>query len=137
MITKNFIKQCEQAEEIQKAWEPKLLDKVITKRTLTDNNYSQDAISYIRDFEHPYDEYYYTNYGYIWLPTLEQLFEIWCNLCEATNFAGICQRIVECKRSKIATYPNIKLIKELCLEVIMKEFYNKSWTGEKWAKDSE
>jgi hypothetical protein len=68
---------------------------------------------------------------YKWLPTLEDLFGIWCNLDEATNFAGLCQRITD-RKSKIIRYPNIKFIKELCLEAIMKEFYNKSWNGKGW-----
>ena len=74
-------------------------------------------------------------YDYDWLPTLEDLFGIWCNLGEATNFAGLCQRITD-RKSKIIRYPNIKHIKELCLETIMKEFYNKSWNPEKkeWEK---
>jgi predicted nucleic-acid-binding Zn-ribbon protein len=65
-----------------------------------------------------------------WLPTLEDLFGIWCNLCGATNFAGLCQRITE-RKSNLVMYPNMKFIKELCLETIMKEFYNKFWNPEK------
>jgi hypothetical protein len=65
-----------------------------------------------------------------WLPTLEDLFAIWCNLGEITNFAGLCQRITD-RKSKIVRYSNIKYIKELCLEAIMYEFYNKSWNPTK------
>jgi len=68
---------------------------------------------------------------YYWLPTLEQLFGIWCSLCETTNFAGLCQRIIN-RKSKLVTYPNIKFVKLLCLEAIMKEFYNKQWNGKGW-----
>jgi len=139
MVTENYILQCEQAEEIQKEWKPKLLDKVIAKRTLTDNNYSQDAVSYIKDFEHPYDEYYYTNYGYIWLPTLEQLFEKWSYLCNTNNkahpdyLAGdhLPTHFVEEIYSYLKNDRNW-FDKEMCLEIIMRDFYNKIWTGKTW-----
>jgi len=122
MITKNYIKMCEQAEEeIQREWRQENGDFVFWKVT--------ESIKIITD--HFFAESFK---DFVWLPTLGQLFEIWCYLCGTNNFAGICQRMVECKRSKIVTYPNIRYIKELCLEIIMKEFYNKIWTGEKWVK---
>ena len=137
MITQSYIKMCEQADEIQKAWKPKLLDKVITKRTLTNNNYSQNAVGYIEDFEHPYDEYYYKNYGYIYLPTQEQLqemvkgkvFHIW------GTFDSLDLAVASIDRKKRDSHKvcnKIKSFNELWLAFVMHEKYNKIWIGEKW-----
>ena len=128
MITDNYIKMCEQAEELQREWKPNTCDNYYSKIAKDlqiiineDLNLGLARINKLIE-----------NNNYVWLPTLEQLFDKWCYLCKATNFAGLCQRIIECERSKVATYPNINLVKELCLEAIMKEFYHKTWTGEKW-----
>ena len=136
MITKNYISMCEQAEEIQKEWKPKLLDKVITKKTLTNNNYSQHAVSYIEDFEHPYDEYYYKNYGFIYLPNLEQLFEMykpkWDNgstYLDRFYWWGKKQQYNPSFNGVETTW------QELVLAFIMKEKWNKIWTGEDWVKN--
>jgi len=132
MITELFIKQCEQAEEIQKLWKPELLDKVITKKTLTNNNYSQNAVGYIKDFEHPYDEYYYKNYGYIWLPTQEQLQEMWWDKDSALHPKDMFRRfslVLDINEDYFYLFlsPN-----ELWLAVVMHELYNKRWTGKDW-----
>jgi len=139
MITENYIKMCEQTEEIQKAWKPKLLDKVITKRTLTDNNYSQDAISYIKDFEHPYDEYYYTNYEHIWLPTLEQLFEMVGEIkkykqnIKDMNWYMIFNDIEEFTEECWKFYS----VQEIILAFVMYEKYSKVWISETWEVTNE
>jgi hypothetical protein len=126
MITDNYIKMCEKAGEIQKEWRPKDLDTFCYTKSREIGEVCAD------NKKHTQKEYDDNLKHQFWLPTLEQLFKMWCNLCQTTNFAGLSQRIGEHKRSKITTYPNIKHIKEMCLEVIMKEFYHKIWTGEKW-----
>ena len=140
MITDNYIKMCEQAGEIQKEWKPKILDKEISKNALTNNNYSQDAVSYIEDFEHPYNEYYYKNYGFIYLPTLEQLFEIWSYLCNTNNSAHpnylagdhLPTNFINEIYNYLKNHNREWFDKELCLKIIMRDFYHKVWTGEKW-----
>jgi len=140
MITQSYIKMCEQADEIQKAWKPKLLDKVITKRTLTNNNYSQNAVGYIEDFEHPYDEYYYKNYGYIYLPTQEQLqemvvdksFHIWGTFNNLFMTAASDPH----NRDFYQVCSELSSMNELWLAFVMNEKYHKIWTGEKWVKSN-
>ena len=80
-------------------------------------------------------------FGAGFYPTLEQLFDIWSHLCNTNNkahpeyLAGdhlpthFIERIYKETRSRIKWFD-----KELCLEIIMKDFYHKVWTGEKWEK---
>ena len=125
MITETYIKMCEQAEELQREWKPKDFDTFYWVKDKEIGVAMADGGHTKKEMEE--------NLKYqFWLPTLEQLFGKWCNLCQATNFAGLCQRIIEHGKSKVVSYSNIKFIKELCLETIMKEFYHKSWTGETW-----
>ena len=113
MITENYIKMCEMATEIQSSgWEKNKENKYIK------NTKGIRSLTY--------------------LPTLEQLFEIWCFLCNTNNavhpnhLAGdhlpthFIHRIHDELKSKNW------FDKELCLKIIMKDFYHKTWTGEKW-----
>jgi len=87
MITDNYIKMCEQAEEIQKAWKPKYGDE-FTGIAMIETGESElegnvFVISYCEDS-------WYSVYpkgmneglddgkpnGAFWLPTVEQLFEM-------------------------------------------------------------
>ena len=131
MITKNSIKMCEANEEIQKEWKNETGDFVYWKVTksikvLTNHFYTDD-------------------WGeFIWLPTQEQLqemlflksnifdgydnvisiiyyFQLWLN----EKFYGYYMR---------KPYPKGNILNELWLAFVMKEKYNKTWTGEKWVK---
>jgi predicted nucleic-acid-binding Zn-ribbon protein len=123
MFTNNYIEMVSKADEIQKLCKYNKGDYYLVKGTKTVEIYI-DGFPFLPEQNVPLNELY------VWLPTLEDLFGIWCNLCGATNFAGLCQRITE-RKSNLVMYPNMKFIKELCLETIMKEFYNKFWNPEK------
>ena len=144
MITKNFIKQCEQAEELQ-AWYKSDVKNVregdryicrcdtckesmfvhmvkdsdidyINERDMTDVDPTYAAmvsLSGVGEFGAFWDDG-----GFIYLPTLERLFEM-----EATY-------------SKHETFFfDFRLdIKEDVLKDIMNKKYNKIWTGERWVK---
>jgi len=120
MITDNYIKMCEQAGEIQKEWKQENGDLVFWKITksikiVTDHFFAES----FKDF--------------VWLPTQEQLqemtegrFHIWGNLNSLTMTASTADRDTHqiCR--------NVDSMNELWLMYVMKEKYNKSWTGDKW-----
>jgi hypothetical protein len=124
MFTKEYIEMVIKAKEIQDLCKHKNGDWFIDDNSnIHVNDWNQDR------YQEGYIKQYFGKFK--WLPTLDDLFMIWCNLGETTNFAGLCQRITD-RKSKIVRYSNIKYIKELCLEAIMYEFYNKSWNGKVW-----
>ena len=118
MITDNYIKMCEQADEIQEEWLPIIGDLAIYNNKIpmlirfkkTVNNINKDIVK--------------------WLPTLEQLQEMNSLLC---NFP--CQILTFfndwIKENKI--YLSVwGSMNELWLAFVMHECWNKVWTGEKW-----
>ena len=122
MITDNYIKMCEQAEEIQEAWKQNPGDIYIYKKDIDIGLY-----------------YYVTEYkkhnNAVWLPTQEQLQEIIKPTLETDDF-----ELVELFFDFVYgedSQPNqinspIKLMNEMWLAFVMHEKYNKIWTGEKW-----
>ena len=124
MITKNLINQCEQAEEIQKAWKPKMGDWFLETLTKSTHIYV-DGFAFLPQHNVPLSTLY------IWLPTQEQLQEMMkYKFSEErkllTDFYGW---VV----FKIPPFVN-ETMKEMLLMYVMKEKYNKSWTGNKWVK---
>ncbi len=133
---RNFIKMCEQAEEIQKAWKPQIGDKV--KHRLT-------AVQFISPYDkNTYDDDFYREEGYTYLPIQEQLqnmllkrsnifdgydnvvsimyyFQLWLN----REFYGYYMH---------KSYPKGNILNELWFAFVMYELYHKIWTGEKWIK---
>jgi len=131
MITKNYIKMCEQAEEIQKVWR-KPFKNYLGDLFWKGKEYLMipEACSFVTEimFE-PKDEY-------IWIPTLEWLFEEIRNIYTHKDYyvplklgMGTCLRDLSLDRD-IEELP----IKEIALEYLMREKYGKIWTGEKWVK---
>ena len=162
MITKNFIKQCEQAEELQ-AWYKSDVKNVregdryicrcdtcknsmymhivkdsdidyINERDMTDVDPTYAAmvsLSGVGEFGAFWDDG-----GFIWLPTLEWLFEEIINIYTHKDYyvplklgMGTCLRDLSLDRD-IEELP----IKEIVLEYLMRKKYHKTWTGEKWVK---
>jgi len=140
MITKNYIKMCEQAEEIQK----------VCKNVAGDWFYSIKL-----------NQYYINNHigegwkHYIdltWLPTQEQLQEMilpvlkikynkyWklnkmkrlANWVFGIFFRFIKENIQDSENRPICNHSNN--MNELWLAFVMYEKYQKIWTGEKWVK---
>jgi len=131
MITKNFINQCEQAEEIQREWTPDYGDWIflnsLRKIVLISNQYPP-----IR---------YYRNES-IWLPTQEQLWAMIQNETYRLRIEKFEEDIsIECffKNKVEDSYyvtGRLKLkgknFEELLLQIVMYRKYSKSWTGKKW-----
>ena len=113
MITDNYIKMCEMAEEIQNSWKPEIHDWC----TDPDGDYSilysiGDAMR-----KNP------TRWNK-WLPTLEQLFEMVGDYRKQIDRPFLSLMVMKkCK---------YKSMQELILCTAMEIKYNKYWNGEKW-----
>jgi len=147
-ITKNFIKQCEYAEEIQKLCQYKMGDwfnVLRKKRSAGDFNDCWDI--FVLDD----DDFNFKNHiklmednitKWVWLPTQEQLFEIilkWCQTDKIVHHLLVGESINLYILKEMYYYANsfdgiifINNIKALTLSYIYKNVYHKVWTGKKW-----
>ena len=126
MITENFIKQCEQAEEIQEKWRNPFINKFGDFYWRGKKYLMIPEACILNTDSHfiPEEE--------VFLPTLEQLFEM-AEFKYIFHFLISLQtyyinRVVE----KDEFFPLVREVKELLLSFIMYKKYNKIWTGEKW-----
>jgi hypothetical protein len=124
MITENYIKMCEKAEEIQKAWKPELADWFYSKE-IDDSvlilGFTKESRKEIRKG--------------IWLPTQEQLQEMMIPTL-GDDFLG-CAPLVLNRKLEESLFSNGiynwgTSYQELWLAFVIKEKYNKVWDGEKW-----
>ena len=139
MITENYIKMCEQAEEIQK-----LMPHILTSTHLKGNifictdKYNANYFWRMETLIDTGDEVGSSIYGptkNIWLPTQEQLqamvkdrsFHIWGNFNSLFMTANTGNR-----DTHRVCWGEAKSLNELWLAFVMHEKYNKIWTGEKW-----
>ena len=116
MITELFIKQCEQAEEIQKLWKTENGDWVYWKVTksikiITDHFFTES----FKDF--------------IWLPTQEQLQE----MVKKRHIYYLIKDF-QIFQVKHTIGLHINNMNELWLAFIMHECYNKVWLKGRWVK---
>lgn len=151
MITKNYIKMCGKAKEIQKL-QPSRMWHTLSARPddgLDDNDYLYASPYYLpkekgirilkwdNDEGHPIiGGYSDSERGAIWLPTQEQLqgmlftkSDFYDNLIEFTNFVDNEYCYFAEKND------NYKTFNELWLAFVMKEKYNKTWNGKDWVKE--
>ena len=153
MITKNFIKQCEQAEEIQKAWEPKAGDYTQLK-----NNRQIYLISSVEKSKDKKKVVFYTNIingndswcyleffkdNFTYLPTQERMQEM-LNSERCMNDLRFEYKIeallyhlsefISIKNGRYNLSKSNDSFEQLWLAFVMKEKYHKIWTGEKWVK---
>jgi len=141
MITENYIKMCEQAEEIQKVWR-KSFKNYLGDLFWKGKEYLMipEACSFVTEIMFEPDD------DYIWLPTQEQLWkEVW-DISEASPAIAFTFGITKCltvialcvgKYIDGEGYEKIYSggsINECLLQFIYKEKYHKFWTGEKWVK---
>ena len=129
--SKEYVKMCEKAVEIQELWEPKEGDFV----------YGSDGISVLKG------RWFYKNlslfteiYGdnvcdfeksdCVWLPRQDQLQDIIGDFDE-------CLRQIDrwgCMSSIGFDYQYTTSMEQLWIGIVMKEKYNKVWNGNDWAK---
>ena len=140
MITKNFIKQCGGAEEIQKGWKPIDGDKFIYE-----GDSSQEIFIYKKESNEPSIDVLHKIL--IWLPTQEQLWEKIKEIYFTENSELMIRNDLRRDMYFASIYTEIddnihtedsegRTVKECLLKLIMKE-YCKIWTGEKWVVANE
>ena len=151
MITKKYIKMCEKAKEIQKAWKPKVGDYVWRKYTVFGEEidkqfwdkdkmeeiiiltYASEIEGYFhatkdgqtRIFESHNEAHKKTC---VYLPTQEQLQE----MIDLNGWHNILVAIIYWYQE--ADIENISSLNELWIAFVMHEKYNKIWTGKDWVK---
>lgn len=150
MITKNFVNQCEQAEEIQKDG-----SKIIDGDYYYWSVDKRIHMSFTEDFtrEHGYVVHHPEQWDYlddrkcIWLPTQEQLQEMvlptlrekYNNSAPLRKMGGEGNWVIDlfcgCVNEDRLFHSNN--MNELWLAFVMYEKYDKIWTGERWVKKGE
>ena len=127
MITKNYIKMCEKAEEIQKAWKP---EKGDLYAVIVHGKPMEIVDIYIDGFPLLPEKFSPLSALYIWLPTQEQLQEIlWQDLDEYEYW-------ISKLHDFILDLPFEEMtMNELWLAFVMHEKYNKVWNGKDWVKE--
>ncbi|MBA7621879.1 hypothetical protein ES703_29249 [subsurface metagenome] len=130
----NFIRQCEQAEEIQKGHKWKDSDKLAYRRCINVRDCDYEEL-----LKHPeyYEITYRTRKVYenididkpIWIPTQRQLLVI--SGLSWWRFDERCNEIRRCLLEDPLSEIEVKTKEEAGICVVM-EKYNKTWTGEKW-----
>jgi hypothetical protein len=140
MITKNYIKQCEQAEEIQKAWKPKTRDLIQRRQTVLKNkqiylitNIDREIVFYIniKDGEESWCHKDNFKDEFLYIPTQEQLQE----MIDLSGWHNILVALIYWYQDANIKEKDINSLNELWLAFVMHEKYNKIWTGKKWVKD--
>lgn len=120
MITKNFIKMCRKAEDIQKVWKPKIGDKYY--------NIKGKYNCFLTELS--FRQYLPHKVGF-WLPTQEQLQEM--VFSERAGVQTIATAMEQFSKSDIGCSISIMGdMNELWLAFAMKEKYNKVWNCKKW-----
>lgn len=111
-VSEKYLSMCIHAAEIQEKWEPYLGD------FYWDGKYNElDAIT-IYPYEKPCDE----DYGYWWIPRLDQLIEL-SGLDWWTFLKGL---------TSVVDYDEGE--DELCVAIryVMQLLYKKIWIGDRW-----
>jgi len=124
MTTKNYKKMCEKATEMQRAWRPEDMDFFCYTKS---REIGQACIDNKRRTQEEWTE----NLKYqFWLPTQEQLQDIgslMCNFpCQVLTFLN---GWIKENNVHLSEY---KSMEELWLSYVMKERWNKKWTGDNW-----
>lgn len=126
MITDNYIKMCEQAEEIQKEWKPKSGDN------FSDLDYEVGMILLFPVTKEQKQQFIKDKF---WLLTQEQLQEMVWDKTSNIQFPDKTDALIYSLRKfreQFYLVENFDLFNELWLAFVMKEKYNKIWTGEEW-----
>lgn len=121
--SKEYIKMCEKAEEIQKRWGAVKGDVYCFKG----ENYDSSSMGYI-----PYKQK-----AAVWLPRQDQLQEMVRNMpvdLPLSAIGWIGKFYQWCVDEMEHVTPMKNSMEQLWLAFVMKEKYNKVWTGKEWVK---
>lgn len=131
MVTDNYILMCDQAKQLQNAWEPKDWDIFVYR-----DSEEMDIMMYMEE-EYNRKEMWIVDGIYIWLPTQEQLQE----MMPKSDVTSLVEYIknVELRyhdrfdENAVGYFTGTFIsLTELWLAFVVKERWNKIWTGEKW-----
>ena len=151
-ITERYIKMCEKAEEIQREWKPQRGDRCIEKKGKTVYPLLVIEIDFI--YCSDYGLRVFTVHGELikvlqsdltWLPTQEQLQEMYMNMSPDIDWVEKGAVTLESDFSYVVTEENWEYfvqfgtMNELWLAFVMWERYGKVWDDEKeeWFKGGE
>jgi len=124
--SETYIKMCEKAEEIQTTWEP--IDGDYVYRVIGQHKQLLPRVSIVNS------RAYWPKGVQVWLPRQDQLQEM---LLKPTNtqFDSIL-RLLNFFSIFVAVNTNLTSMEQLWLAFVMKEKYNKVWSGEEWVSES-
>ena len=127
--SKEYVKMCEKAEEIQKEWKPKQGDYEINKRFLKEE-VTKGFITF--------SWWDLTTEGKVWLPRQDRLQEM---IEEGNAYTLTIDFLNWMEKESRKPYPDDQMImrlrfsmEQLWLAFVMKEKYNKTWDGKEWVK---
>ena len=118
MITDNYIKMCEQAEEIQKLWH----DKFVYVKRYGDLCWRGNDYLMIPDACFIITDPWFIPKKEVWLPTLEQLFD----MLEGTVLEKLDNFMAN------LTINVWETLQEHLLNHVMEHNWGKMWNNEKW-----
>ncbi len=122
-LTKQYILMAEKAEEIQKAWKPIIGDVFMGSDDVMPGRSYAIYIGILENKETS-----------IWLPRQDQLQEMidWNNYGSYHTSLKVAMLEEFYKTVKISIEPEDISMEQLWLAFVMKEKYNKVWTGQDW-----
>jgi len=138
MITDNYVKMCEQAEEIQADFKFSMGDWYIENYNTEDQHIivlDQGIVSRL------VQNIILKKYGAIWLPTQEQLQEM-MKTENTWRLGWLMENLYNFANNKYGynilsehyVFKHFDSLNELWLAFVMYKKYHKVWTGEKWIK---
>ena len=135
MITDSYIKMCDKARQLQRAWKPKDWDRFVYR-----DSEEMDIMMYLEE-EYNRKEMIIINGVYIWLPTQEQLQE----MMPKSDVTSLVEYIKNAElryhdrfdENAVGYFTGTFIsLTELWLAFVMYEKYHKKWLTkeEKWYK---
>jgi len=118
----NFIRQCEQAEEVQKLWKPKTYDYIGHKVLSYRDKYAIYRLDYKIDPK-----------KFFWIPTRKQLQEM--SGLSWWKFDERCNEIRRCLLEDPLSEIEIETKEEAGICVVMEKYF-KMWNGKNWEKET-
>ena len=124
--SKEYIEMCEQAEEIQKIWDPAPLDLFWDTFGQEINNWRQCSVGYPSDYDGSFEK----DNTLIWLPRQDQLQGMvignyQCAYDMNLDFTMWAQQIGVLLKKE-------RSMEQLWLVFVMEEKYEKKWAGKNW-----
>jgi hypothetical protein len=128
--SREYIKMCEKAEEVQKEWQPQIGDFVMPNYLAIVREWN-DALASLSPLK--LSNGWYPKMEMIWLPSQDQLQKMIVN---DYSYSGLffALHVFADDSSYTETRKNVNLRspEQITLALVMEKKYNKIWNGEKW-----